>query len=112
MSDGATLPDLDIDDLAMAARHLLEQFRKRGLDDVIQRKLVGSALDAENVEKLNSLIAKFEAAMMPTWRLPRRPWQRRLLAYLMLQFLQIRKHHFHGIRLLRQTNATQSRIRN
>ncbi len=37
MLDGATLPDLNIDDLAimMAASDLLDQFRDRGMDDVI-----------------------------------------------------------------------------
>ncbi len=63
MLDGPTLPDLDIDDLAMAATDLLDQFRDRGMDDSVQRKLVGRALDAESVEKLKGLIAKFEAAI-------------------------------------------------
>jgi hypothetical protein len=33
MLDGAALPVLDIDDLAMTASELLDQFRDRGMDD-------------------------------------------------------------------------------
>jgi hypothetical protein len=63
MLDGYTPPIVDIDDLAMAATDLLDQFRKRGMDDSVQRKLVGKALDLESVENLKGLIAKFEAAI-------------------------------------------------
>ncbi len=63
MLDGVTPPVVDIDDLAMAATDLLDLFRERGMDDSVQRKLVGRALDSESVEKLKGLIAKFEAAI-------------------------------------------------
>ena len=45
----------------MAASDLLDQFRKRGMDDVIQRTIVKRTLDAENVGKLKRLIARFKA---------------------------------------------------
>jgi hypothetical protein len=63
MLDGYTPPIVDIDDLAMEATDLLDQFRKRGMEDSVQRKLVGKALDLESVEKLKGLIAKFETAI-------------------------------------------------
>ena len=44
----------------MEASDLLDQFRKRGMDDVIQRKIVKRTLDAENVGKLKRLIARFK----------------------------------------------------
>jgi hypothetical protein len=40
MFDGDTPPVLDIDDLAMAASDLLDQFRKRDMSDLIQRTIV------------------------------------------------------------------------
>jgi lysyl-tRNA synthetase class II len=62
MFDGAT-SYLDIDDLAMAASDLLDQFRKRGMDDAIQRSVVKKTFKEENLEKLRELVAKFEAAI-------------------------------------------------
>ena len=53
----------DADELALLASDLLDQFRDRGMDDSVQRKLVGRALDAESVEKLRDLVAKFKAAI-------------------------------------------------
>jgi hypothetical protein len=62
--DGAMLLDnVDIDDLAMSASDLLDQFRKRGMPDTIHRKILDKTYDANNLEKLNGLVAKFEAAI-------------------------------------------------
>lgn len=58
MIDGAP-PYIDIDELA--ASDLLDQFRKRGMDDAIQRIIIKRTLDAENVGKLKRLIARFKA---------------------------------------------------
>jgi hypothetical protein len=55
MFDGDTPPVLDIDDLAIAASDLLDQFRKRGMDDVIQRSIVKRTFEADNLEKLKGL---------------------------------------------------------
>jgi hypothetical protein len=62
MLDGATLFP-DIDDLAMTASDLLDHFRKRGMGDLVQRTVVNRTLEANNLEKLKGLIAKFEATI-------------------------------------------------
>jgi hypothetical protein len=59
MFDGDTLPVLDIVDLAMEASDLLDQFRRRGMDDLIQRSVVKKAFEAENLGKLKGLVVKF-----------------------------------------------------
>ncbi len=43
--DGAT-PFYDIDDLAMEASDLLDEFRDKGLNDLVQRTVVNRALEA------------------------------------------------------------------
>jgi hypothetical protein len=63
MFDWATPPVDDIDDLAMAATDLLNQYRKKGMDDQVQRSIVKKTFEADNLEKLEGLIAKFEAAI-------------------------------------------------
>jgi hypothetical protein len=63
MFDGDTPPVLAIDDLAMATSDLLDQFRKRGMSNSIQRTIVNRTLEANNPEKLKGLVAKFEAAI-------------------------------------------------
>jgi hypothetical protein len=116
MLDGATLPDLDIDDLAMAASDLLDQYRKRGMDDVIHRKLVGRALDAEYVEKRKDLIAKIEAAIQEANQAydadvaaAQVALAAPALAYLVLPFLQIWMHHCCGIKGLSFISNRQRR---
>jgi hypothetical protein len=52
---------LDIDDVAMMAAGLLDQFRDRGMNDTLQRNVANRALDQNNLEKLRSLVAKFKA---------------------------------------------------
>ncbi len=59
-SDGATPPVLDIDDLAMANSDLLDQSRKTGMDDVIQRSLVKKNIEADNLEKLKLQRPEYE----------------------------------------------------
>jgi hypothetical protein len=63
MFDGAMTPVDDIDDLAMAATDLLNQYRKKGMDDSVQRSIVTKTVEADNLEKLEGLIAKFKAAI-------------------------------------------------
>jgi hypothetical protein len=41
----------------------LDQFSKRGMDDAIQRLVVKKTFEAENLEKLRGLVAKFETAI-------------------------------------------------
>jgi hypothetical protein len=53
----------DVDDLAMMASDLLDQFRDRGMPDTIQRKVLNNTYDANNLEKLRELVAKFKAAI-------------------------------------------------
>jgi lysyl-tRNA synthetase class II len=47
----------------MAASDLLDQFRKRGMGDTIQRSVVKKTFEAENLEELRDLAAKCEAAI-------------------------------------------------
>jgi hypothetical protein len=53
----------DIDDLAIKASDLLDQFRDRGMPDTIHRKVLDKTYDADNLEKLRDLVAKFKAAI-------------------------------------------------
>jgi hypothetical protein len=53
----------DVDDLAMTACALLDEFRDRGMNDTIQRKVLNNKYDANNLEKLKDLVAKFKAAI-------------------------------------------------
>jgi hypothetical protein len=50
------MPDVDIDDLAMSASDLLDQFRERGMTDTIQRKVLDRTYGANDLEKLKDLI--------------------------------------------------------
>jgi hypothetical protein len=43
--------DVDIDDLALSASDLLDQFRKRGMPDTIHRKVLEKTYAANNLEK-------------------------------------------------------------
>jgi hypothetical protein len=52
---------LDIDDVAMMAAGLLDQFRDRAIHDSVHRFVVQKALEQNNLEKLRSLVAKFKA---------------------------------------------------
>jgi hypothetical protein len=68
MFDGATPPvldNVDIDDLPMATSDsdLLDQFRDRRMEDSIQRLIVKHTFEADNLENLKGMIAKFEAAI-------------------------------------------------
>ena len=47
----------------MEACGRLDQFRKRGMDDSLQRSIVKKAFGPENVERLKGLVAKFEGAI-------------------------------------------------
>ncbi len=53
----------DINDLALEASDLLDQFRDRSMHDTIQRKDVDKTYDAHNLEKLKDLVAKFKEAI-------------------------------------------------
>jgi hypothetical protein len=53
----------DVDDLAMLASDLLDQFRDRGMPDTIQRGVLDTAHQTNNLEKLRDLVAKFKAAI-------------------------------------------------
>ncbi len=53
----------DVDDLALTATDLLDQFRKRGMPDTIQRKVLDHTYDAKNLEKLKDLVKNFKAAI-------------------------------------------------
>jgi hypothetical protein len=76
----------------MEACDRLDQFRKRGMDDSVQRSIVKKAFETENVERLKGgnrrRHSKFKP-MMPIWRLLPQPVRQQPLAYLMLPFLQI-----------------------
>ena len=64
MLDGAMPLVFDVDDLAMAATDLLDQFRDRGIEDSVQRKLVGLIrIMWKGSTPVNGLIAKFGAAI-------------------------------------------------
>jgi hypothetical protein len=68
MFDGDTRAVIDIDDLAMAASDLLDQFRKSfaRVARATQRTIVNRTLESNNLESSNSLkglVAKFEAAI-------------------------------------------------
>ncbi len=53
----------DVDDLAMMASDHLDQFRKRGKPDSVHRTVLDTAHQTNNLEKLKSLVARFEAAI-------------------------------------------------
>ncbi len=52
-----------VDDLAMKASDLLDQFRKRGMPDSIQRKVLDKTYEANDLAKLRELVARFEAVI-------------------------------------------------
>jgi hypothetical protein len=52
---------VDIDELAMSASELLNQYCKRGINDEIKRRVLNNTHEARNLEKLKGLVAKFEA---------------------------------------------------
>ncbi len=62
MCDGETA-FYDVDDLAMTACALLDQFRKRGMPDTIHKRVLDTAHQTNNLEKLKGLVARFEAAI-------------------------------------------------
>jgi hypothetical protein len=53
----------DVDDLAMLAHDLLDQFGDRGMNDTIPRMVLKNTYEANNLEKLRDLVAKFKAAI-------------------------------------------------
>ena len=53
----------DVDDLAMLAADLLDQFRDRGMNETIQRRVLDTAHQTNNLEKLRGLVAKFKASI-------------------------------------------------
>jgi hypothetical protein len=55
--------DVDVDELAMSASALLNQYRKRGINDDIGRRVLNNTHEARNLERLKGLVAKFEAAI-------------------------------------------------
>jgi hypothetical protein len=55
--------DVDVDELAMSASELLNQYRKRGINDDIERRVLNNTHEARNLERLKGLVAKFEAAI-------------------------------------------------
>jgi hypothetical protein len=56
MCDGPMLLDnVDIDDLAMSASDLLDQYCKRGMPDTIHRKVLDKTYDAQNLENLDDI---------------------------------------------------------
>jgi hypothetical protein len=57
------LDNVDIDDLAMSASDLLDQYRKRGMPYTIHRMVLEKSYATNNLEKLKGLVAKFEAAI-------------------------------------------------
>ena len=57
------LENVDINELAMSASELLDQYRKGGINDTIYRKVLNNTYEANNLEKLKVLVAKFEAAI-------------------------------------------------
>ena len=54
---------LDIDDLAMQACALLDQYRSRGISDSLQRNLVNRALDQNHRDRIIELLAAFKAVI-------------------------------------------------
>ena len=54
---------LDVDDCAMLAHDLLDQFGDRGMNDTIPRMYLKNTYEARNLEKLRDLVAKFKAAI-------------------------------------------------
>jgi hypothetical protein len=62
MLDGDTPLVLDVDDLAMASTDRLDQFRDRGMEDSVQRKLVGRTLDTNKHLQLFSIVWKGSTA--------------------------------------------------
>jgi hypothetical protein len=46
--------DVDIDDLALSASDLLDQFRERGMPDTIQRKVLDKTHEANDLAKLKA----------------------------------------------------------
>jgi hypothetical protein len=64
MSDGYMhLEDIDMDEIAMSASALLNQYRKRGINDEIEIRVLNNAHESRNLEKLKGLLAKFDAAI-------------------------------------------------
>ncbi len=61
MLDEAML--LDIDELVMSASELLDQYQKRGKNNTIYRRVFEKTCEANDLEKLKGLVAKFEAAI-------------------------------------------------
>ena len=63
--EGDVTAFLDIDDLAMVACALLDQFCERGIPDAIQRRVVSveNTLEANNQEKLKDLVTNFTAVI-------------------------------------------------
>ncbi len=55
--------DVDVEELAMSASALLNQYRKRGINDDIERRVLNNTHEARNLERLKGLVAKFEAAI-------------------------------------------------
>ena len=53
----------DVDDLALLASDLLDQFRDRGMNETIQRRVLDTAHQTNNLEKLRGLVAKFTASI-------------------------------------------------
>ena len=53
----------DVDDLALLASDLLDQFRDRGMNETIQRRVLDTAHQTNNLEKLRGLVAKFKASI-------------------------------------------------
>jgi hypothetical protein len=52
-----------VDDLALMASDLLDQFRKRGMPDAIQRKVLDKIYEPKDLAKIKDLVARFEAAI-------------------------------------------------
>ena len=55
--------DVDIDGVALSASDLLDQFRDRAMPDTIHRRVLDTAHETNNLEKLRGLVAKFKAAI-------------------------------------------------
>jgi hypothetical protein len=53
----------DVNDLAMMASDFLDQFRKGGMPDSIHRRVLDTAHQTNNLEKLKGLVTRFEAAI-------------------------------------------------
>ena len=61
---------VDIDELAMSASELLNQYCKRGINDEIKRRVLNNTHEAHNLEKHKGLVAKFEALGLELSELP------------------------------------------